>query len=459
LLKEDTMKIVVLGGGSFGTALASQLAYNPSNEVILLVRDLQISDEVNTRHTNSKFFFNKPLKASVRASTDFSVIASCELLILCVPTRSVIEVAAAIKAHLSPDTLLVNAAKGILDEGQTIVEFLKKSLDHTQVISLKGASFSSEMINGVPTSLTVGFDTKKQLQLIKSMTAQTNLYVDYSTDVRGVELLSAIKNVYAILLGSVDAKFNAANTRFLVLTKIVSEIRTILKAMGGQEETIFLSCGIGDISLTALNDLSRNRTLGLLIGKGFYNSSFLSNSVVLEGVKTLKLIDTFISKDLQKKLPLLQEMAAVFIDQNKAALDLDFNTLFEKKFTTVLTYGTFDLLHFGHLEILRRAKELGDRLIVGLSTDEFNQTKGKKCEFPYEKRKLFLESLSYTDLVIPETHWEQKIEDVIAYDVDMFVMGDDWTGKFDFLKKYCEVIYLPRTKGISTTALKRIILK
>src|SRR5699024_6355178 len=141
------------------------------------------------------------------------------------------------------------------------------------------------------------------------------------------------------------------------------------------------------------------------------------------------------------------------------ALQLDFEKLFKNKYKTVLTYGTFDLLHFGHLEILRRAKELGDELIVGLSTDEFNESKGKKCEFPYEKRKEFLESLSYVDKVIPEDNWEQKVKDVQNYEVDTFVMEHDWEGKFDFLKQYCKVHYFPRTKGISTTHIKEIMNK
>lgn len=122
----------------------------------------------------------------------------------------------------------------------------------------------------------------------------------------------------------------------------------------------------------------------------------------------------------------------------------------------VITYGTFDLLHYGHINLLKRAKELGDYLIVALSTDEFNwNSKNKKCFFSYEKRKQLLEAIRYVDLVIPENCWEQKIDDVKLYHADIFVMGDDWAGKFDFLKEYCEVVYLPRTPEISTTQIKK----
>ena len=121
----------------------------------------------------------------------------------------------------------------------------------------------------------------------------------------------------------------------------------------------------------------------------------------------------------------------------------------------VITYGTFDLLHYGHINLLRRAKELGDYLIVGLSTDEFNALKNKKAYFSYEQRKLLLEAIRYVDLVIPEKTWEQKTSDAEKYSVDTFVIGDDWAGEFDFLKDAgVEVIYLSRTPEISTTQIK-----
>lgn len=122
----------------------------------------------------------------------------------------------------------------------------------------------------------------------------------------------------------------------------------------------------------------------------------------------------------------------------------------------VITYGTFDLIHYGHINLLKRAKELGDYLIVALSTDEFNwNSKHKKCYFTYAERERLLEAIRYVDLVIPEENWEQKVTDVQMYKVDTFVMGDDWEGKFDFLKDYCNVVYLPRTPEISTTQIKQ----
>lgn len=120
----------------------------------------------------------------------------------------------------------------------------------------------------------------------------------------------------------------------------------------------------------------------------------------------------------------------------------------------VLTYGTFDLLHWGHIRLLERAKALGDYLVVGVSTDEFNEQKHKESYHSYDNRKYILEAIRYVDEVIPENSWDQKIQDVIDNDIDVFVIGDDWKGQFDFLKEYCEVVYLPRTEGISTTQIK-----
>ena len=122
----------------------------------------------------------------------------------------------------------------------------------------------------------------------------------------------------------------------------------------------------------------------------------------------------------------------------------------------VLTYGTFDLLHYGHIRLLQRAKELGDYLIVALSTDEFNNIKGKRAYHNYETRKKMLEAVRYVDLVIPEYSWDQKVDDIKKYFVDVTVMGGDWEGdeRFEKLRDYCEVVYLPRTQGISTTKIK-----
>jgi glycerol-3-phosphate cytidylyltransferase len=121
----------------------------------------------------------------------------------------------------------------------------------------------------------------------------------------------------------------------------------------------------------------------------------------------------------------------------------------------IITYGTFDMFHIGHLKLLQRLSDLGDELIVAVSTDEFNRLKGKKTLIPYEQRAEIIQNIKCVDRVVKEESWEQKIDDIEKYDIDIFAMGDDWKGKFDFLEEYCEVIYLSRTTDISTTQLKK----
>lgn len=121
----------------------------------------------------------------------------------------------------------------------------------------------------------------------------------------------------------------------------------------------------------------------------------------------------------------------------------------------VITYGTFDLFHYGHLKILERAKQFGDYLIVAVSTDEFNRIKNKECVYPFEHRARIVEAIKYVDRVIPEENWEQKEADIKKYNIDVFVMGDDWQGRFDNLSKLCKIIYLPRTPDISSTHIKQ----
>lgn len=130
-----------------------------------------------------------------------------------------------------------------------------------------------------------------------------------------------------------------------------------------------------------------------------------------------------------------------------------------KKPIRVITYGTFDMFHVGHLKLLQRLSELGDELIVAISTDEFNEIKGKKTLIPYEQRALIVQNIKCVDTIIPEKNWNQKINDIKKYNIDIFAMGDDWQGKFDFLTSHCEVTYLKRTEDISTTELKNSLNK
>lgn len=450
------MNILVLGAGAFGTAIANELSVNTENNVVLFSRNKEKVDEINNFHTNKSCFPNKHLTKFLSATSDVSMLQNADVIFIALPSSVIIESLTQLKKNFKKDVLLVNLSKGLFADGVTIVESIQEDLGISNVVSLKGPSFAVEVMEHADTLLTLGYSSNAQYKTINSIIKDTSLHIDCTTDIRGVEVLSVLKNIYALALGVVDAKYNSPNTRFMILTKAFSEARILLRSLGGSDDTLFLACGFGDLCMTSLNDLSRNRTLGLLIGKGFFSADYKSNSVILEGLNAVNLVHSFPLDHLMEDLPLLNKLHSFFASKS-SVLTIDFDELVDRKFKTVLTYGTFDLLHYGHLEILRRASLLGDKLIVGISTDEFNKLKGKTCVLPYEKRKELLESLDYVDKVIPEDNWEQKASDVQENDVDIFVMGSDWEGKFDELKEYCKVIYFPRTQGISTTKLKSIL--
>jgi glycerol-3-phosphate dehydrogenase (NAD(P)+) len=178
---------------------------------------------------------------------------------------------------------------------------------------MKGPSFAREIINGVPTGFTIGCTDRAIGDQLHDVFNGTSIFIDRSEDIEGVEMLSILKNIYAICLGIVDAHFNSPNIRFLVLTKAFNEMRKILLHFNGKEETIFKYCGYGDFTLTALNDLSRNRTLGLLIGKGFF-TEHVSHELVLEGKVAVNVFYEEISKilNVQKEFPIIGELYKIF---------------------------------------------------------------------------------------------------------------------------------------------------
>ena len=423
------MNIIVLGAGAFGTAIGNELSVNTNNNVFLFSNNQSKVNEINTQNTNKACFPNKHLTQYLKATSEKEQIFDADIIFIALPSNVILQNIALLKPFFKDDVLLVNLSKGLFSDGLTIVESIKKELDVENVVTLKGPSFAVEVMEHADTLLTLGYSKGEQYNMLRSIIDGTALHIDCTTDIRGVELLSVLKNIYALILGVVDAKYNSPNTRFMILTKAFSEIRVLFRSLGGSEDTLFLACGFGDLCLTSLNDLSRNRTLGLLIGKGFFNADYKSNSVILEGLNAVELVHDIAADHVKEDLPLLNKLHA-FIDSNATILSIDFDELMDRKFKTVLTYGTFDLLHYGHLEILRRASLLGNKLVVGLD---------------------------YVEKVIPEDNWDQKVNDIRENDIDVFVMGSDWKGKFDELKKHCNVIYLARTEGISTTKLKSIL--
>ena len=234
------------------------------------------------------------------------------------------------KEYISSSQLIVNLSKGIFKNGQTIVDFLNEVLKSKNIVSLKGPSFAVEIMQRANTLLTLGYTDVNQFKIVKTVFNNTRIYLDITQDIRGVEILSVIKNIYALLIGVVDAKYNSPNTRFMFMTKVFSEIRILNKEFGGDLDTVFLACGLGDVSMTSLNDLSRNRTLGLLIGKGFFNSDYKSNTVVLEGLNAINTIYDLSNEELKKDLPLLTKIYSFFKNKENI-ISIEFDKLVDAK--------------------------------------------------------------------------------------------------------------------------------
>jgi len=323
------MNILVLGAGTFGTAIANELSVNTENNVILFSRSQQKVEEINTFQTNKIFFPNKQLNNNVKATNRKKDIKETDIIFIALPSSVIKQFFSDIKEYLPNNVLIVNLSKGIFKRGRTIIDYLKDSLDRNNIVTLKGASFAVELMEHADTLLTLGYTTQKQYKTISNIITNTNIHIDSTTDIQGVELLSVLKNIYALLIGVIDAKYNSPNTRFMFLTKAFSEIRILLKALGGKEDTLFCACGFGDLCLTSLNDLSRNRTLGLLIGKGFFSSVQKQNAVILEGLDALNMIHDLQEEEIQLELPLLNKLYN-FFKSNQRNMNIDFRELIDR---------------------------------------------------------------------------------------------------------------------------------
>ncbi|MCO5257119.1 MAG: hypothetical protein M9926_10200 [Lentimicrobium sp.] len=312
--------ICIAGAGTLGTALGHILAARPGLDVTLLSIEESVVEDINLRHINSTYFPMIRLAPALKATTDSSILEKADILFVAIPSVAVVSYIHGVKNLLRPGVLIVNLAKGFGKDNKTIVENLLEATG-CAVCTMKGPTFARELINHIPTAMTVGAADEAIYHRVNRIFSETTIYTDFSTDIKGVETLSILKNIYAILIGIVDAHFDSPNLRFLAFTKAFDEMRRVLLYYGGREETLFKYCGIGDFGLTALNDLSRNRTLGLLIGKGYFTSG-ISDKVVLEG----KISVNIFVKELQrlgmpeKDYFLMNELNKVFNGSYKISL-------------------------------------------------------------------------------------------------------------------------------------------
>jgi len=290
--------IVFLGAGSIGTALGNSMAVRSDLNVSLLSVENDVVETITNSHINQKYFPNIRLTQTLHATTNVEILRDADVVFIAIPSIAVVDYMNQIKHVLPPNAVLVNLAKGFGCQNKIISSCLAEYL-FNPVCALKGPSFAREIINNSPTAFTLASSDAELIKRLEPLFDETNIFVDSTNDLLGVEIVSILKNIYAILIGIVDAHFNSPNLRFMMFTRAFNEMRSILLRFGGHEETMFHYCGIGDFGLTALNDLSRNRTLGLLIGKGFFNEG-IPNKVVLEGRIAMRII---LEKLIESSMP------------------------------------------------------------------------------------------------------------------------------------------------------------
>lgn len=298
---------MVIGGGSFGTSIANMLAVNDRLNVQLLVRDKNVFDQINQYNLNPRYLPTIKLRKTLKASLDCAEIKQNDIIFLALPSSSIVDFVKKNDKYFSDKQVVVNLSKGFGKAGKSIAESIRSVLN-VNIVSMKGPTFAIELIKESPSAFTLASDVRSDAKKVEQVFSCSNLYFDYSNQLEAVELVSILKNIYAIAVGIVDAKFAAANTQSMVLTNCVNEIRTILAVFCQTDSVIFNYCGLGDLALTALNDLSRNRTLGLLLGKGFYSSDTTA-SVILEGIRSINIVYELVREQVTSdQIPILKSV-------------------------------------------------------------------------------------------------------------------------------------------------------
>lgn len=474
--------IGVLGAGTWGIALARMLA-NCGYDVTVWSAIAKEIDNLSTthRHPNLRDVI---IPESVYFTKDIS--ESCkdkDIILFAVPSVFVRSTVMAATPYINDGQIIVDVAKGIESDTlytmtQVISDVLHKEGKKCSLVALSGPTHAEEVAKDMPTMIVSACTDMDVASKVQDVFTNSNMRVYTNPDVVGVELCGAIKNIIALAAGIATGLGFGDNTKAALITRGMAEITRLGKAMGCYEQTFSGLAGIGDLIVTATSDYSRNNRCGRLIGQGIKPEDAVRQvGMVVEGINAIPAV-LQLSKKYNSLMPLTEavndivnngrvphEMVSNLMNRDKrseigSTVNYEYTLLQNRReigMKRVITYGTYDLLHYGHINLLRRAKALGDYLIVVLSSDEFNwNEKHKKTYFTYEQRKQLLESIRYVDLVIPEENWQQKRSDMHEYHVDTFVMGDDWKGKFDFLKEEgVEVVYLPRTPEISSSQMKK----
>lgn len=480
------MKIAVIGAGTWGMALSRMLSNSGHKVIVWSAISEEIEELSKTRR--QKNLPNMEIPTEVTFTTDLE--KAChekDVLLFAVPSVFVRSTAKKVSTYVQADQIIVDVAKGI-EPGtlNTMSEIIAEEIPQAKVIALSGPTHAEEVARDLPTTIVAAHENIAIAERVQEIFTNPVMRVYTNTDVKGVELCGALKNIIALAAGISAGLGYGDNTKAALITRGLAEIERLGAKMGCLPETFSGLAGMGDLIVTATSKHSRNNRCGYLIGQGYEPSEAVKAvGMVVEGINALPAAMA-LSEKYEIEMPIIAAVDAIInhgadpkdavhelmgrdskTELTKPVLDLNYEAAViknaamrvkgDQSMKRVITYGTFDLLHYGHINLLRRAKALGDYLIVVISSDEFNwNEKHKKCYFSYEQRKALVEAIRYVDLVIPEESWSQKRTDMHEYHIDTFVMGDDWKGKFDFLKEEgVEVVYLPRTPEISSSQIKK----
>lgn len=477
--------ISVLGAGTWGLALANVLADNGHKVTVWSHNEQAVKSLTDSR--KSPNLPEVKINDTVDFSNNFKIsVEGKDIIVIAVPSSATREISKKLNKYIKKGQIIVDVAKGIeKDSLLTLSEVIKQEIEYDiPIVVLSGPTHAEEVAKKLHTTIVSSHKDKNIAEIVQKTFSNDYFRVYTNNDPKGVEISGAIKNVIALASGIATGIGLGDNAKAAIITRGLNEITMLGGVLGCNPKTFYGLAGMGDLIVTCSSEHSRNFRCGRLIGQGIpVEDAIKSIGMVVEGIKAIPATIQLASK-YEIEMPICEAVNSIVKGRIKPveALDMLFkrelksenhniefkdiwkNNKIIKDNTSmkrVITYGTFDLLHYGHINILRRAKELGDYLVVVLSSDEFNwNEKQKKCYFSYEQRKQLLEAVRYVDLVIPENSWDQKVRDVHDYHIDTFVMGDDWKGKFDFLKdEGVEVIYLERTPEISTTQIKKDLNK
>ena len=479
------MRIGVIGAGTWGMALARMLSNSGHDIIVWSALPAEIDELNKTRR--QKNLPNMEIPTDVLFTKEINeVCRDKDIIIFAVPSVFVRLTARKASSNIVKDQIIVDVAKGIEpDTLMTMSEIISSEIPHAKVVVLSGPTHAEEVARDLPTTIVAAYEDLSVAETVQNIFTNPMMRVYTNTDVKGVELCGTLKNIIALAAGISAGLGYGDNTKAALITRGLAEIERLGVKMGCIPKTFSGLAGMGDLIVTATSKHSRNNKCGYLIGQGYEPAEAVKRvGMVVEGINAIPSAMN-LAKKYEVEMPIIAAVDAIInrgatsknvvgelmgrdskTELTKPILDLNYESAVIKNavmrvkgdqaMKRVITYGTFDLLHYGHINLLRRAKALGDYLIVVISSDEFNwNEKHKKCYFTYEQRKALVEAIRYVDLVIPEESWEQKRTDIHEYHIDTFVMGDDWKGKFDFLKEEgVEVVYLPRTPEISSSQIK-----